>query len=310
MRITATKKFFVIFLATVLTFAVMFTARKDRPPAREEPTTAAGPADSNQPGAAEELVLVLNEHGEPLTTAFYDNEGNLQVFEIYVPKQQTAAEPPISPVEDPSEIDSSSSSNNNFAPQENRGLAEAIRAVDALNGGAFHLAGRIGESKIEIMVSGSNFYLSGEMDGISLGMATINGARYFLNPKNSTYIELTEAMQPLLADSIDSLEAEVPNLTDIFKGKLNPSQEPEVTAVTIGGKPHTRYTYDFTAGSIRLHVYLEGERVVRIDTVSDSETSTIIIEKLVGGISPGDIKIPANYKSVNILAFAAALGLS
>ncbi|MCD7827705.1 MAG: hypothetical protein LUG85_04135 [Clostridiales bacterium] len=193
----------------------------------------------------------------------------------------------------------SSSSNTNTNANE---TAE----IEAFLSGSFYMvftsSSDSSSSPIEMAISGNDFQMSMDMDGMTLSALYLDGSFYLINPENDTYIELSETLMSTLGLDM----SEYTDITSEFNMSDVEFTSVDRSEVVIDDEDLVMYTYT-SAGSI-VYFYIDGTDLVMLEIGDNSgnTSETLIFDDFSASI-PANMLTVSGYTESGFLSFFTSM---
>ena len=174
-----------------------------------------------------------------------------------------------------------------------------IAQVNLLAGGSYYLKGSMTDSEgvsnvLEIAVQNGNSFMASEMDGVAIGMMTVDNEYYMVYPAGECVLHLDEAVSDTMGFDPAELQFDSTkyNFGVLSEDKLVSTEEAFVDNVTA-----TCRTYQQVTGNY-IKTYTRDGLVIRIQNEDADGTlkSVMNIELLSNNVPADKVSLPSGYK--------------
>lgn len=175
-----------------------------------------------------------------------------------------------------------------------------LSAIDAFFKGKYYFDGNMiqdgSSSPFEIAMNGEDFVVYSEMESIDIGILSLEGKMYLLNPDEKKYIHLSKSLQDTLDIDLDSLKFEFVETT--FDG-YSPSS---VVEGLYNSEPAVCYTYE--NGESHLEFVVVNEEIKQITQYDQKGNAKSVLQADEFSVEFSEDEISLNgYKKTNMISF-------
>ncbi len=200
-----------------------------------------------------------------------------------------------------------SSSSGTTASSSTSGITSSTDAnetveIDAFMSGSYYMvfttSSDSSESPVEFAISGSDFQMSMDMDGMAMSALYLDGQFYIINPDNSTYISMSETLMSTMGLDTSSFS----EVTEAFDMSDIDFTSVERNVVSVDGEDMICYTY--SASDVKMNFYLDGTDLVQIEFCDSAGnvTETVDLDDFSATI-PDNMLTVSGYTKSNLLSF-------
>lgn len=177
---------------------------------------------------------------------------------------------------------------------------DVMRIINSFFKGKYYFDGTMvadgAQSAMEIAMDGNNYIVYSEMDGMDLGVLSLDGEFYLINPSAKKYTVLSKTLQNMMDLDMDSLKM------DFNAGAFNGFQPTEVTEARYNGKSAVCYTYKNSQHHYDF-VVVNGEIIQMVQYNSSGKAATVLhFDEFSADFDKNMVSIK-DYKKTNILSF-------
>lgn len=153
--------------------------------------------------------------------------------------------------------------------------AQMPDALAAFVGGHFYLDGTIysastsGTDKLTLSINGSDHFMTEDKSGVVIGICSSSGVNYYVNMKNSTYLEVTDALMEKLGMTKEDFRLKIFDMTLVKDYALYSS--------TVDSKDGLCLVVNYTDGFCDRVYYADG-KVVQINAY---DTRSSLLESII-----------------------------
>ncbi|MBQ8210060.1 MAG: hypothetical protein IJZ35_05715 [Clostridia bacterium] len=181
---------------------------------------------------------------------------------------------------------------------------EVVNTISSFFSGKYYFDGIMvshgDKSPMEMAMDGENFIVYSEMDGIDMGILSLDGKFYLINPAGKKYTVLNSALQSMMDIDMDSIKLDF-NVSS-FKDK-SPT---EVTEAKYNGQPAVCYTYKSSENHIDF-VVVNNEIIQMIQYDSNGTANTILqADEFTADFDKSMLSLDG-YSKTNIISFVTDL---
>ncbi len=309
------KKVIAAAMSLLLIVSLFSACSDDGAGSTAETSTAQGPAP-----VYNNMVLVTDSAGEPMTKTETDAEGNVKSFYIYASPETKppATKAPVSTPTTEIQTDEEGSTvvvteappttAETKAPDPaDPNVAASKTGAKALSDGEFHIIfvseGNEDEaSEVDLYFTNSGIRTNMEFsEGKILGVHMYDNKIFMSDPSTSSYTEFNSFLQSMMGMSVEELNPS--ELVGELKMNIDYNATPTVSSETIDEKTYTSYTYPAQDGKA-IFLY-EGTNIYAFKGLDTAGKTNVFMQvKLLDKINgDSDIKVPANYTSKNAMTF-------
>ncbi len=177
--------------------------------------------------------------------------------------------------------------------------APAQSEYDYLKSGVFHMKGKMIDktgtaAPMEIAITPDSIYMLSDFDGTPMGMLIADETVYMVYPEKKAYLEFSDSLMSMAGLDINELAN--PDTMD-FGNYGSLSDADSMTEEDYNGRKCS--VYHFTVENGQSHVYLDGTKLVRLETMDKNGklVTAMEIESITGTVPADKSNPPSSYKA-------------